>query len=384
VRRPLVWAALPLLLVAAVAAILLLTDPLRGFGPGAPPIERLSVERTVLDGNGIALILRAGGSEPVEIAQVQVDGAYWSYTLDPPGPIGHLATATLRLPYPWVQGETHSIVMLTRTGLAFEHVIEVAVPTPTTGGATLQRLGLIGLTVGLLPVALGMLFYPALRAGGPALVTFALALTVGLLAFLLVDTLGEALELAGEAAADLKAPALVWLIAGSSTAALFAVTRTRQRRPEGMALATSIALGIGLHNLGEGLAIGAAFATGATALGSYLVLGFTLHNVTEGVGIVAPLLREPPRLGRLAALAALAGLPAVLGIWLGAYAFTPFWAAMALAVGAGAILQVVIEVGLLLGRQAGTSGRGWASAPAMAGAVLGLAVMYATALLIPA
>jgi hypothetical protein len=274
--------------------------------------------------------------------------------------------------------------MLTRTGLAFEHVIEVAVPTPTTGGTTLHRLGLIGLTVGLLPVALGMLFYPALRAGGPALVTFALALTVGLLAFLLVDTLGEALELAGEAAADLKAPALVWLIAAASTVALFAVTRMRQRRPEGMALATSIALGIGLHNLGEGLAIGAAFATGATALGSYLVLGFTLHNVTEGVGIVAPLLREPPRLGRLAALAALAGLPAVLGIWLGAYAFTPFWAAMALAVGAGAILQVVIEVGLLLGRQAGTSGRGWASAPAMAGAALGIAVMYATALLIPA
>lgn len=383
-RRALAWATLPLLLVAAVAAILLLADPMRGLGGGVPPIERLSVERTVLDGDGITLDLRAGGSEPVELAQVQVDGAYWSFVQDPPGPIGHLATATLRLPYPWVQGETHRIVMLTRTGLAFEHVIDVAVATPPGTAGTLRQLAVIGLVVGLLPVALGMTFFPALRAGGPGLVTFALALTVGLLAFLLVDTMSEALELASEAAPDLKAPALVWLMAAAAALALFAVGRMHGRRPEGLTLATSIAFGIGLHNMGEGLAIGAAYATGATALGSFLVLGFTLHNVTEGIGIVSPILRDPPRLGRLAALAALAGLPAVAGIWLGAWAFTPFWAAMALAVGAGAILQVVVEVGLLLGRQGGAAGGGWASAPAMAGATLGIAAMYVTALLIPA
>ena len=380
-HRTLAWAALPLLLVVAVAAILLATDPMRGLDAGVPPIERLSVERAVLDGGGITLAVRGGGSEPVELAQIQVDGAYWSFTQDPPGPIGHLATVTLHLPYPWVQAETHRIVLLTRTGLAFEHVIDVAVATPTGSAGALRHLALIGFTVGLLPVALGMLFFPALRAGGPGLVTFALALTVGLLAFLLVDTMSEALELAAEAAPDLKAAALVWLVAASAAVLLFAAGRIAGRRPEGAALATSIALGIGLHNMGEGLAIGAAYASGAVALGSYLVLGFTLHNVTEGIGIVSPILRDPPRLGRLAALAALAGLPAVLGIWLGAWAFTPFWAAMALAVGAGAILQVVIEVSLLLGRQ---TGHGWASAPAMSGAVLGIAVMYATALLIPA
>ena len=253
-RRTLAWAALPLLLVAAVAAILLVTDPMRGLDAGVPPIERLSVERTVLDGDGIPLTVRAGGSEPVELAQIQVDGAYWSFSQDPPGPIGHLATVTLRLPYPWVQAETHRIVMLTRSGLAFEHVIDVAVATPAGSAGALRHLALIGLTVGLLPVALGMLFFPALRAGGRGLVTFALALTVGLLAFLLVDTMSEALELAAEATPDLKATPLVWLVAASAAVLLFAAGRITGRRPAGAALATSIALGIGLHNMGEGLA----------------------------------------------------------------------------------------------------------------------------------
>ena len=112
------------------------------------------------------------------------------------------------------------------------------------------------------------------------------------------------------------------------------------------------------------------------------MLGFTLHNVTEGIGIVAPLLRDPPGLGRSPALALLAGLPAVLGMWLGAYAFSPHWAALALAVGAGAILQVVIEVGRLLLAQARADGRGWLSGPALGGVAAGIAVMFATALLV--
>ena len=116
------------------------------------------------------------------------------------------------------------------------------------------------------------------------------------------------------------------------------------------------------------MAIGSAFATGAAALGTFLVLGFTLHNITEGIGIVAPLVEERPRLPVFAALAALAGLPAVAGIWLGSYAFAPHWAALALAVGAGAILQVIIEVGLLLARRSARSeGRGMASAAATGG-----------------
>ena len=379
--RPLAWALLPVLLIALVGAAFLVGDPLRPFSAGVPPVEELTVERTVLDGDGIALSVRAGGSEPIEIAQVQVDGAYWTFAQDPPGPLPRLSTAWLRVPYPWVHGDAHHVVVLTRTGVAFEHTIDVALPTPTRGSLT--ALGLVGLFVGVVPVALGMLFYPALKAGGRAAFDFALALTVGLLLFLLVDTLEEALELAGDAAPGFHGGAMVWLVAALTAALLLALGRRKGGRPEGVPLAAAIALGIGIHNLGEGLAIGSAFATGAAALGTFLVLGFTLHNVTEGVGIVAPLVEDRPRLPVFAALAGLAGLPAVAGIWLGSYAFAPHWAALAFAVGAGAILQVVVEVGLLLARRhARPEGRGAVMATAASGVVTGVVVMYATALLV--
>jgi ZIP family zinc transporter len=379
--RPLAWALLPILLIVLTGAAFLVSDPLRQFSVGVPPVEELTVERTVLDGNGIALLVRADGSEPIHIAQVQVDGAYWTFAQEPPGPLPRLSSAWLRVPYPWVQGETHHIVILSRTGIAFEHTIDVAVPTPTRN--SLRALGLVGLFVGVVPVALGMLFYPALKAGGRTAFNFALALTVGLLLFLLVDTLEEALELAGEAAPGFHGGAMVWLVAALTAALLFAFGRRKGGKLEGVRLATAIALGIGIHNLGEGLAIGSAFATGAAALGTFLVLGFTLHNITEGIGIVAPVIEHRPRLPVFIALAALAGLPAVAGIWLGSYAFAPHWAALAFAVGAGAILQVIVEVGLLLARRAARpEGRGAATATAASGVVAGVAVMYATALLV--
>lgn len=370
----------PLLLIVAVAAAFLAADPLRSLGGLAPPVEQLTVERHVLNGDGISLLVRADGTEPMRIAQLQVDGAYWAFAQDPPGPVGRLATAWLHIPYPWVQGETHHIAILSGSGLPFEHTIDVAIATPTTG-SSFGALGLVGLFVGVVPVALGMLFYPALRAGGSGAFTFSLALTVGLLGFLLVDTLEEALELAGDAAPGLQGPAMVWIIAALTFLVLMAVGRRTGRELSGVALATSIALGIGLHNLGEGLAIGSAFATGATALGTFLVLGFTLHNVTEGVGIVAPLLRDKPRISIFVGLAALAGFPAVAGIWLGSYAYSPHWAALAFAVGAGAILQVVVEIALLLARRSGVDAASWASAPALAGIAVGIVVMYGTALL---
>ena len=372
----------PVAALVLLVAVFFAYEPLRRpFGGAPPPVEALTVERTVLDENGIALKVRADGSEPVAIAQVQVDGAYWQFAQSPPGAVPRLSSAWIKIPYPWVEGETHKIVLVTRNGLTFEHEIAVAWPTPKVGAAELGRLTLGGLFVGVLPVALGMLFYPALRAGGPLAFRFALALTIGLLAFLLIDMLEEALELAGRAAPGLNTALLVWAVAGLTCLLLFGLARAGGAPLEGTALAVSIALAIGLHNLGEGLAIGSAFATGAAALGGYLLLGFTLHNVTEGIGIVAPLLDRRPGLLLLAALAALAGLPAVLGMWLGAFAFSSHFAALALAVGAGAILQVLIEIGLLLGRD---FARGAARfyPVTLAGLAAGVAIMYVTALLV--
>lgn len=382
VRRPLLWALLPLVLIALVAAAFLASDPLGPFRGSAPPVEELTIERTTLDENGIAVRLRAGGSEPMRIVQVQVDGAYWNFRQDPDGAIERMGAAWLHIPYPWVTGEAHDLTFVTNTGAVFEHRIDVAVTTPNLTGERVNFYALIGLFVGVVPIALGMLFYPALRAAGAPAFEFAMALTIGLLAFLFVDTLAEGLDFADEAAPQFHGSTLVWLPAALAFAALMAISRRKSEALSGVALATSIAFGIGVHNLGEGLAIGAAFAAGAAALGSFLVIGFTLHNITEGIGIAAPMLAEKPRLRVFIGLIALAGLPAVLGIWIGSFAFSAHFAAIAMGIGAGAILQVIVEVGAYLIRKSRAHGRSWITATTFAGVTLGVLVMYATAFLV--
>lgn len=380
-KRTWLWAVLPLGLLAVLIWLFLATDPLRPLGVSAPPIEQLTVERTVLDDDGIELLVRADGSEPVTLAQVQVDGAYWEFTQTPPGPLSRLSTARVSIPYPWVKGELHEITFVTRTGVTFGHTIEVAEPTPQPTLGRALAFALLGLYVGVVPVTLGLLFYPFLRTLGQRGLRFLLALTVGLLTFLLVDTLLEGIELAATAAGAFQGSALVWLAALLSFAALFALGRRGNGTPEGLSLATFLALGIGLHNLGEGLAIGSAFAIGEGALGSFLVVGFTLHNITEGIGIASPLTRQRVRLVTFMGLAALAGLPAVAGTWIGAFAFSPQWAALFLGVGAGAILQVIVEVGGFLARRTPERG-GWLSPTSLTGFAAGLLVMYLTALLV--
>jgi ZIP family zinc transporter len=380
-RAALPWLILPLAALGLAIAWLLAADPLQGFRNGAPPVENLTFERTVLSRDGIRILVRAGGSEPMTIAQVQVDDAYWQFTQEPPGPITRGATAWVHLPFPWVLGEAHAINIVTNTGATFEHEIAVAVPTPARDATSLVPQAVLGIFVGLVPVAIGMLFYPALRGVGRDGMNFLLALTVGLLAFLLVDAAAEAFELAGESAALFQGQAMVWLAAAASFLLLMAAGR-RRGVPTGVALATFIALGIGLHNFGEGLAIGAAFVAGAAGLGTFLVLGFMIHNVTEGIGISAPMLKVRPSLWTFAGLALLAGGPAVIGLWIGSLAYAPQWSALALAVGAGAILQVIVEVTAYLMRSDGRGTTALTAPATLAGLASGAAFMYVTAMLV--
>ena len=215
-RSPLIRLLLVLLPLAAMLASFVWIaslDPLRSFNNGAPPVEALTIERTILDETGIQLLVRAGGSEAMVIAQVAVDDAYWSFTQDPAGPVARGDTVWLRMPYPWVLGEAHRVAMVTNTGTVFEHEIAVAVPTPKVSAGQLRLQALVGAIVGLLPVALGLMFYPAMRGLGQQGMNVLLALTVGLLAFLLIDMTGEALELSADAAALFQGSAMVWLAA---------------------------------------------------------------------------------------------------------------------------------------------------------------------------
>ncbi len=375
------WFGLPLLALVLAAFWLVASDWLRAFNVGAPPVEKLTFERTVLDADGIHLYVRAGGSDSVTIAQVTVDDAFWMYTQDPPGPLNRLSAAWLHIPYPWVLGEAHEVKARTNTGVAFTKTIEVAVATPKTQLGHLQPQALLGAFVGIVPVAIGMLFFPLLASLGGRGMNFVLALTIGLLGFLFIDTLEEGLEMGGKAAEAFQGTAMVLATAAIAFLVLMIIGR-RNGTPSGLALATYIALGIGLHNFGEGLAIGAAFAAGIAGLGTFLVLGFTLHNVTEGIGIVAPLVDKRPPLWVFVGLALVAGAPAIPGLWLGSISLGPHWAALALAIGAGAILQVIVEVGAYLMRHAERRGENWLSFSTLAGIVAGAGLMYLTAILV--
>ncbi|GHA38973.1 metal transporter [Devosia pacifica] len=379
-RLMLLWLLLPVIVLGIAIAWIASADPLRSFNNGAPPVEAFTYERTILDGNGLRVLVRAGGSEPMTVAQVQVDDAYWSFTQDPPGPIARGSTVWLSIPYPWVLGEAHAINIVTNTGATFLHEIPVAVPTPVPTQSLLWQQALVGLIVGVLPVAIGLLCYPAMRGVGAAGMNFVLALTVGLLAFLLVDMTLEALEISAASAALFQGPLLVLLAGSASFMLLMAIGRWRGA-PAGLALSFYIALGIGLHNFGEGLAIGATFAVGSAGLGTFLVLGFAVHNVTEGIGIAAPILKAKPPLWSFAALTLLAGAPAVVGLWIGSLAYAPQWTALFLGIGAGAIAQVIVEVTLYTTRTG--KGRGTLlSIPVICGFLVGVAFMYVTAAII--
>jgi zinc transporter, ZIP family len=317
-----------------------------------PPIEELAVERTNLEPNRIELTVRNTGPDEVDIAQVFVADAYVDFQ-GADEPLGRLESETLTLDFPWQEGQPYLVSFVTSTGLVIEHEIAAAVETPDTDGDLFALMALLGLYVGVIPVTLGMLLLPAMRRFRPDWVRVVMAITVGLLAFLAVDATLEGFELAGESGGAFGGAELVLLGAGVAFLVLTAVDRRLSARQSGGAaagsgfrLALMIAIGIGLHNLGEGLAIGSAYAISELALGAALVVGFAIHNTTEGFAIVAPLARdrERPGLGRLAGLGLIAGAPAIAGAVIGASVTNAELSAFLLGIGVGAVAQVIVQV----------------------------------------
>lgn len=370
----------PLALIALLVLLVLRLGPLGVFQAAFPPVEDLTITRVRLTPGQFQVHVTNGGADPVTIAQVLVDEAYWEHTVAPQRTIPRLGSATVTIPYPWVKGEAHEIVLVTATGLTFRHTVHVAALSPQPTRAFLLTFTLLGVYVGVLPVCLGMLWFPFLRALGRRWIHFFLALTAGLLVFLGVDALAEALETATALPTAYHGTALVAVGTLGAVMLLVVASRLAARRgPRPLVVAYLIALGIGLHNLGEGLAIGAAFNLGEVALGAFLVIGFMLHNTTEGLGIVAPLARTQMGVSHLVLLGLVAGGPTVLGAWVGGFTYSPVLATLFLALGAGAIFQVVYEIGRLM---ASDAAEGLATALNAGGFVLGLLVMYVTGLLV--
>ena len=375
----------PLLLVlAAVGLFAALGGPGLGERRG-PPVEALAVERTVLEPGVIELTVRNDGPDAVSIAQAVVNDAFVQFS-GADRPIGRLDTAKVRLQQPWVEGEAYEIALLTSSGGTIVHEVPVAVATPDNGVGFFGLMALLGIYVGVIPVALGMLWLPWIRRIPPEWLRGIMALTIGLLAYLAVDATLEGLELAGEGSQAFGGAALVVIGAAVAYLGLTGVSEwlgARRRAAaaagaSGGTLALLVAIGIGLHNLGEGVAIGSAYSAGALALGAFLVVGFALHNTTEGLAIVAPVAHLRPSLRRLIVLGLVAGSPAVLGAWIGAAAFNSSVAAFLFGFGAGAIAQVIVQLAPALRDDDGRA----LHPVAVSGILVGMAIMFATGLLV--
>jgi zinc transporter, ZIP family len=381
--RTLLLLLVPIILLAGVIALFLST----GGGldlQSAAPVEDLSIERYILKRNLIELHVRNTGPEELTIAQLAINEAIMPFTVTPDASIPRLGRAVIHINYPWSHGEAYGITVFTTNAIAFGVDIPVAFETPQPTGATFWGFTLIGLYVGVIPIFLGIFWFPALRTLGRRTMTFLMAATAGLLIFLGIDTIAEALEFAAEVPGPFQGIGLVGIGAVATFLLLDAISKQQtsiagsesERR---LAVAFMIAVGIGFHNLGEGLAIGAAYNVGEIALGTFLVVGFIIQNITEGLGIIAPVLRDRPSLSRLALMGLVGGGPAVIGAWIGGYSPFPILAVLFLAIGTGAIFEVVYEIAKLIQKD---TQREAMPMTVFSGVVTGMLLLWVTGLLI--
>lgn len=384
------WAmgVFPLLILAAIVYLFLVQG---SSILGTPPVPadallKLDFERVVLTPNRIVVHVRNTGPAEATVGQVLVNEAIWDFTIAPSARIPRLGSATLSVAYPWLETEPLELTLITSNGMTFTHTIDVSAVTPSFSWRSVVSFSLLGVYAGVVPVFLGLLWFPFLRRIGDRWLGFLVSVTVGILVFLGVDVLVEGFEAAGQVPKVFHGMVILatGLIVG--VFGLMAVGRWAMQfgtgRPEEfrrLVLAYMVAAGIGLHNLGEGLAIGAAYTTGEIALGGLLVVGFTIHNATEGFGILGPVARQRVTLTHLLWFGLIAGGPTVIGTLLGGFAYYDIVAAFFFALGAGAIFYVVYELGKLI---LSSEAEGGDYSVGFAGVIIGLLVMFLTALLV--
>ncbi|WP_411965394.1 ZIP family metal transporter [Haloferax sp. YSMS24] len=385
-----VAALLPLVLLGLIAGGFFAATPLASLDTGGEPLPDLTITHTTLPSDETVVVhVTNNGPDEVTISQVLVADAYWDFEVTGAGGDNTLApreTAQVVVPYHWNPGWDLDVALMLSDGSTVHHTIVAPSESPGLTTDLLVTMVVIGLFVGVIPVALGMLWFPFLQTMSDRWLHAILAFSAGILAFLAVDAGFEAFELGEQVPGAFEGPALVVLGILGALLTVQAVSAWREgraaagdaRAQSGLWVAYLVALGIGLHNLAEGLAIGSSFALGRVSLGAFLVIGFMLHNVTEGPAVVAPVARgERPSIWHFLALGVIAGAPVILGGWLGSLAFSPTLGALFLAVGVGAILQVIWELRGMVSRN-GRVG----SALNLVTFLVGLVVMYVTDLFV--
>jgi zinc transporter ZupT len=335
----------------------------------------------------ITAYVRNTGPQAVEIAQADVNDRIVPAAIEPSKSLERFAEARVVIPFQWIEGQPYEIGVTTSDGTRFAKAVAAAAPTPQPDAGRVSLFALLGTYVGVIPVLIGLLWYPFIKRLSQPKYSFFLSLTAGLLLFLGIDALVEANEISLEnVAGAFRGQLLIATAAIVSFLALMYVSdklvdgASKRRVIQGsFAIALMVAIGIGLHNLGEGLAIGGAMVVGEVALSTFLIVGFTLHNTTEGLAIVAPMAKEKPKILYLVALGIIAGAPAIAGTWIGGFVASPVASIVFLAIGAGAVFQVVVIMGRLISR---SSGGRFLTGPTAGGLAAGMLIMYLTTLLI--
>jgi len=378
-------AVVPLIVLGAMVAFLLWPgNNLLNIGV---PLPDVTIERVEFLDGIVAAYIRNTGPQPIEVAQADINDRILPAAIEPSKSLQRFEEARVVIPFQWIEGQPYEIGVTTSDGTRFAKAVAAAAPTPQPDIGRVSLFALLGTYVGIIPVLIGLLWYPFIRKLSQPKYSFFLSLTTGLLVFLGIDALVESNEIVLEnVAGTFRGQLLIATAAIVSFLALMYVSdrlidnAKDQRMIKGsFAIALMVAIGIGLHNLGEGLAIGGAMVLGEVALSTFLIVGFTLHNTTEGIAIVAPMAKERPRILYLATLGIIAGAPAIIGTWIGGFVASPIASIVFLAIGAGAVFQVVVVIMKLVGR---TTGGKFLNGPVAGGLASGMLIMYLTTLLI--
>jgi zinc transporter ZupT len=422
-KRTILFGIVPIIVIGAMI-IFLLNSPGILFQSSVKPLPKISFEKVEFSDEGILAFVRNTGPSNTTIAQADVNDRIHPAAIEPSRMLTRLADAKVIIPFVWNIGEPYKIGITTDDGTRFEKTVNSAAPAPRPTVGQASSFAIIGTYVGIIPVMMGLIWYPFIRRLSPNKYNFFLSLTAGLLVFLGIDALLESNEIAVNSLASVfNAQILIIMVAIVTLITLMYVSQRLIQRaskrsnseleykarylshsePDSglsdirsssssssqqqllirpIAISMMIAIGIGLHNFGEGLAVGAAVLLGEVALSSFLILGFTLHNTTEGLAIVAPMAksRRIP-VTKLMIMGLIAGGPTIIGAWIGGFLYSPIATVIFLSIGAGAIFQVVYSIGSWMYHTNGSRGllnNHWV----IIGFAFGMLIMYLTGLLV--
>ena len=373
----------PIVLLAIL--ILFLLGPASTFLQFGIVLPEISIEKVEFIGNEIQATVRNTGPVDVNVVVADVNDRIQPAAIEPDIHLERFETGLVRIPYDWNEGQPYTIGLTIDDGTRFEKQVDAASASLEPNSELFVFLGIIGLLIGVVPIMIGLLWYPFIKKLGKNAFNFFLAFTIGLLLFLGLDAIEEAFEISDTHLAPVfNGELLIATVVILSFLGLYGIGNLLIKRSEfsklskGLAISLMVAVGIGLHNLGEGLAVGAAIALGQVALSTFLIIGFAIHNTTEGLAIAAPLTRTKSVIGKMVGFGLIAGIPAIFGTWIGGFSFSPFFTIIFLSIGAGAIFQVVWSIFKFIKEESDS----FSSISIICGIASGLVVMYLTSIII--